>query len=215
MLQNIFENHLDRYSGKWKHYFEVYDRYLQKYINQEISLLEIGISNGGSLQIWKKYLGSKARIFGIDVDPRTMFSEPQIKTYCGSQVDVNFLNNVLNDIGTPDIIIDDGSHDQLDILNSFGFLWPRLNNNGVYIVEDIHTAYSHEYHGGITNPINFVSVTSKFAHDVNVNWIHEPYTLGILDLKSLSFYDSLVVLEKEKIQKKQPVSAGANKIPGV
>lgn len=211
-LQTIFEQHNDRFSGKWKHYFEVYDRYLSKYIGKDVTLLEIGTSNGGSLQVWKKFLGPKAKIIGLDIDPRTSFTEDQIETYIGNQADPNFLTNVLNRIGRPDIIIDDGSHDQMDVMNSFSILFQHLKDDGVYIIEDLHTAYMQNYHGGITSPLNFVSIASRFVHDVNLQWISEPYTPVTQNLKSMSFYDSMLVLEKEPAYKKEPAYAGSKKI---
>ena len=35
-----------------------------------------------------------------------------------------------------DIILDDGSHSNKDVINSFELLFPLLNDNGLYIVED-------------------------------------------------------------------------------
>ncbi len=214
-LKTVFDNHTDKFSGKWKHYFDVYDRYLQRFIGKEFTLLEIGVSNGGSLQIWKKYFGDKVKIVGIDIDPKTMYTEPQIQTFCGSQSDPKFLDSVLRQVGVPDVIIDDGSHIQQDVIASFNFLFPILSNNGVYIIEDTHTAYWHEWQGGITSPLNFVSIAGRFVHDVNLQHIEEPYTPVAKDLKSISFYDSMVIMEKQLLTKKEPCYAGVNKIPGV
>jgi 23S rRNA U2552 (ribose-2'-O)-methylase RlmE/FtsJ len=214
-LKTVFDNHTDKFCIKWSHYFDIYDRYLQRFIGQDLTLIEIGVSNGGSLQLWKKYFGDKVRVIGIDNDLRTMYDESQIETYYGNQSDTNFLDGLIKKIGHPDIVIDDGSHDQIDILNSFGFLWPRLKNNGVYLIEDLHTAYSSNHNGGITSPFNFVTIASRFVHDVNISWISEVYTPTLRDLKSISFYDSMLVLEKEHLVKKEPLNAGIIKIPGV
>ena len=211
-LKQVFDNQTDKFTRKWEHYFEVYDRYLQRFVGKEFTLLEIGISNGGSLQMWKKYFGDKVKIAGIDIEPVTMFTESQIKTFCGKQADPNFLNKVLQEIGNPDVIIDDGSHDQSDVLTSMSMLFPILNENGVYIVEDTHTAYWQAWQGGINSPMNSVSVISRCAHDVNLQHIKEPYTPALLDLKSLSFYDSMIVLEKEKHTTRKPVEAGVNRV---
>lgn len=211
-LQTIFDQHDDRFSGKWKHYVEVYQRHLEKYVNQEVTLLEIGTSSGGSLQIWKKFLGPKAKIVGIDIDPRSVFTEDQIETYIGSQADPNFLMNVLNRIGPPDIVIDDGSHDQMDVMNTFSILFEHVKNNGIYVIEDLHTAYQQDYHGGITSPLNFVSIASRFVHDVNLSWINQPYQPVVSNLKSMCFYDSMLVMEKAEPYKKEPYYVGTKKI---
>ena len=207
-LQDVFNSHTGKFSGKWKHYFDVYDRYLQKYIGTEFTLLEIGVSQGGSLQIWKKYFGPKVKIVGVDIDPNSMYSESQIQTFCGNQSDPTFFESVLKQVGTPTVIVDDGSHDQLDVLNSINILWPRLALNGVYIIEDTHTSYWNEWKGGITSPLNFVTISSRFVHDVNLQHIKEPYTPVLANLRSISYYDSMIVLEKELENKKEPCYAG-------
>jgi hypothetical protein len=197
-LKDIFNNHTDRPSSKWKHYFDIYDRHLQHLIGQEFTLFEIGVAQGGSLQIWRKYFGDKVKIIGIDIEPKSIYNESQIITEQGNQADPNFLMSLIKTHGTPDVIIDDGSHIQTDILATFSVLYPQLNYNGVYIVEDCHTSYSPQWSGGITSPFNFITVVSRFIHDVNVEWIKEPYTPTIKNIKAMSFYDSLVVFEKEK-----------------
>lgn len=211
-LKQVFNDHTEKFSGKWEHYFDVYDRHLARYIGQEFTLLEVGVSNGGSLQIWKKYFGNKVKIVGIDIDPRTMYTEDQITTYCGNQSDPKFIQSVIQQIGQPDVVIDDGSHDQIDVLNTFGILYRHVKNNGVYVIEDLHTAYNGQYNGGITSPFNFLTIASRFVHDVNSTWITEPYTRTLPDLKSVCFYDSMMVLEKEPVVKKNPVYAGTQKV---
>ena len=57
------------YSTKHIKYFKNYDEILFSYKDKEITFVEIGILNGGSLSIWKKFLGDKARIIGIDLNP--------------------------------------------------------------------------------------------------------------------------------------------------
>ena len=214
-LQDIFNSHTGRSSGKWKHYFDVYDRYLQPFIGTEFTLLEIGISQGGSLQIWKKYFGSKVNVVGIDIDQKSMYTEPQIQTFCGNQSDPNFLDTVIKQAGTPSVIIDDGSHDQLDVLNSLHMLWPKLALNGIYVIEDTHTAYWQEWKGGINSPLNVVSVSSRFVHDVNIQHIKEPYTPVLREIRSISYYDSMIVLEKALETKKESCSSGMPNIQPV
>ena len=44
------------FSIKHEKYFNVYEKLLSRFRDKEITLVEIGIHNGGSLHIWKKYL---------------------------------------------------------------------------------------------------------------------------------------------------------------
>jgi len=68
-LQKYFRTNRKRLITKWDHYFEIYDRHFKRYRDREVTVLEIGVSHGGSLQMWKHYFGSRARIFGIDINP--------------------------------------------------------------------------------------------------------------------------------------------------
>ena len=209
-LSNVFYEHTGRNSGKWKHYFDYYDRHLERFIGKQFTLLEIGTCYGGSLQIWKKYFGPNVKIIGIDIDPRTKFEEPQIYTEVGSQSDPEFLATILNRYGTPDVIIDDGSHIQNDVMSSFISLYPRLNDGGVYVIEDTHTSLWSGYNGGIKNPNNFVEIASRFAMDVNREFAEEHYVTSIPDLKEICFYNSMIFIEKQKTLKAEPCYVGTN-----
>jgi len=203
-LKNLYDNHQGRGSIKWSHYFDHYDRHFARYIGKELTIIEIGIGGGGSLQLWKQYFGPKAKIVGIDYDDKAMFSEPQIETFCGEQKNIDMWNHILEKYGQPDIVIDDGSHDQTDVLATFGMLYPSVKDDGIYVIEDTHTAYWSQWHGGINSPFNMITLLSKHAHDVNLQHIKEPYQPLLPNLKSMSFYDSMVFLEKEIQPKREP-----------
>ena len=53
---------------KWHHYFEVYERHLARLRSANPTVLEIGVQQGGSMEMWRQYFGGSARIFGIDID---------------------------------------------------------------------------------------------------------------------------------------------------
>src|SRR5688572_18968779 len=64
---------------KWHHYFDIYHRHFQSFRGKSPVVLEIGVFQGGSLQMWRDYFGPGAKIVGIDIDPRCMqFEEPGI-----------------------------------------------------------------------------------------------------------------------------------------
>ena len=94
-LEKYFHNNNNRLIHKWVHYFEIYERHFSRFRNKEIVIVEIGVFQGGSLQMWKNYFGDKAIIYGIDIDPRCKeFEEENIKILIGSQSDRNFLRTV-------------------------------------------------------------------------------------------------------------------------
>jgi SAM-dependent methyltransferase len=127
---------------KWTHYFPAYEAHFKRYVDRPMTFIEIGCGEGGSLQMWKRYLGPYAQIVGIDIADRSKaFEEDQIAVRIGDQKDQQFLAKVVSEFGTPDVVLDDGSHQMSDVMASFQFLYPRMAAGGVYMVEDLHTAY--------------------------------------------------------------------------
>ena len=56
-IENYFYNNNKNLIHKWDHYFEIYDRHFKKYKDKDVVLLEVGVSRGGSLQMWSDYFG--------------------------------------------------------------------------------------------------------------------------------------------------------------
>ncbi|HWP37703.1 MAG TPA: class I SAM-dependent methyltransferase [Gemmatimonadales bacterium] len=141
-------------SDKWqKPYPELYERHLGDRRRTVRTVLEIGIGGGprperggASLLMWQRYF-PRARIFGVDLYPKKVRG-PRITVLQGDQSDPVFLAALARTVGTPDVIIDDGSHQQAHIAASFTALFPILAPGGVYVIEDMHTAYLPEYGGG-------------------------------------------------------------------
>jgi hypothetical protein len=94
-LHKMFYEHSGPLIHKWVHYLDDYDRFLGKYRGTALRVLEIGVSQGGSLSLWRKYLGRNARIFGIDIDNRcAQFDGRDGCVRIGSQADSAFLRSV-------------------------------------------------------------------------------------------------------------------------
>jgi ABC-type amino acid transport substrate-binding protein len=114
-LEAIFYAHDGRIAHKWHHYLEIYERHfapLRGSAHSALRILELGVSRGGSLQIWRKYFGPKARIVGVDIDPAcSERADPGTHVVIGDQSDPSILAAALAALGGEvDIVIDDGSH---------------------------------------------------------------------------------------------------------
>src|SRR5215469_10053921 len=108
-LWSLFDSHTGRSVHKWKHYFPIYEQHFGRFVNRPCLMIEIGVGRGGSLQLWKSYLGPHAQIVGLDINPECRaFEEDQIAVRVGDQSDPNFLASVIDEFGTPDIVLDDG-----------------------------------------------------------------------------------------------------------
>ena len=68
-LEDYFWNNEGPIVQKWLHYLPVYEKYLRRYVGKPVRFLEIGVFRGGSLQLWRKYLGDDAILYGIDIEP--------------------------------------------------------------------------------------------------------------------------------------------------
>jgi len=121
-------------------YSEKYNSYFEKIRHKKLKILEIGIQNGFSLKTWEEFF-NKSKIYGIDIVDCSRFDSERIKTFICDQKDLNLLDKINKEHGPFDIIIDDGSHISRDMKKSFDFLFPLLNNGGIYVVEDLHCCY--------------------------------------------------------------------------
>ncbi len=212
-LWSDFLTNDQRLIHKWTHYFPAYERHFARYVNRPLLLVEIGCGEGGSLQMWKRYFGPLARIVGLDIrQDCTAYQESQIAVRIGSQADQKFLARVVEEFGRPDIVVDDGTHIMQDILASFRFLYPLLDRTGVYVVEDLHTAYWPEFGGGLKREGTFIEACKSLLDELNADLSHgavqaTPFTRSTL---SMHFYDSLVVFERGSQLTKEAMRTGGS-----
>lgn len=148
----------------WAHHYDgEYARHFEPLRNRPIKLLEIGIGGynapgrgGESLKVWRDYFPSGI-IHGIDIEDKSFLDGDRLHTHKGSQSDVAFLESIAKSDDPDyqfDIIIDDGSHVQSDILTSFSTLFPLLKAGGIYVIEDLETSYRAD-HGGEQCPLRW------------------------------------------------------------
>lgn len=164
-LKEIFLSHKGRSSHRFIHGMEIYDEYFSQYRDKEVTIVEVGVAQGGGLQIWKKYFGSKAKVYGIDVNESFLFKEEQIEIFIGNQKNRSFLKEVFNKIGSVDILIDDGEHEPNGQIATFEESIPYIKEGGLYVCEDLHNAYHPDYINNsfmdyLKNKIDFINIKS-------------------------------------------------------
>jgi hypothetical protein len=210
-LWRAFLSHVGPIAHKWTHYFPVYEAHLAKYRNRPMLMWEIGVGEGGSLQLWKGYLGPLAQIIGLDLLDKTECEEEQIAIRTGHQADPVFLQSVLDEFGAPDVVIDDGSHMMDDVGATFAYLYPRISPVGVYIVEDLHTAYWSEFGGGLGEPGSFIEMAKGLIDELNADHARGALAATAFTASTLSmhFYDSMVVFERGRHLRKHAPQIGA------
>jgi cephalosporin hydroxylase len=201
-LWDYYRNNRKKIIHKWHHYFDIYHRYFSRFRNTPCVVLEIGVAQGGSLQMWKEYFGKAALIYGLDINPYCKdFEEDRITILTGSQSDREFLRQVKATLPPLDIIIDDGGHymDQQKI--ALEELFDHLKSDGIYLVEDTHTSYWEEYGGGVEHRDSFIEYAKKMIDQMHVLHIRNsqmPLFPMADSIGTLHFYDSILVIEKMK-----------------
>ncbi len=130
------------YSLKHTNYFDVYDRLLTKFIDKKITFVEIGILDGGSLFMWRDFLGEKARIIGIDLNPEaTKWRDYGFEIFIGNQSNLEFWNDFFEKVGDIHVLLDDGGHrNDQQIITSRAAL-PHILDGGLIIIEDTQTSF--------------------------------------------------------------------------
>lgn len=184
---------------KWVHYFPIYDRYLMAFRRRPVRVLEIGVYRGGGLDMLERYLGPEAHIVGIDTDPvaRDAAGDQHI-VELGDQADSEFLQAVVDRHGPFDVVIDDGGHSMRQQTASIAALFPRLNDGGVYLVEDTHTSYWSEYADQGDGEMTFIDwcktrIDDLHAYHFSSSALVPPWQT---DVTAIHVYDSVVVFEK-------------------
>lgn len=212
-LAVYFKNNQGRLIHKWNHYFEIYDQHFKKFRGKKVIILEIGVSQGGSLQMWKNYFGPDAKIIGVDVNPLCKgFEESQIQIYIGSQSDRIFLRNLKDKIPRIDILIDDGGHTMKQQIITFEELFDHIKDDGLYLCEDLHTSYWTTYGGGYKRRGTFIEYSKNFIDYIHA-WHSSQRTFKInvftKTVHSIHYYDSVLVIQKRRIEKPYDVKSGS------
>ncbi len=196
----------DKWGAHW--YAQHYERFFRSRRRQPIVLLEIGIggfndpkAGGASLRMWKNYF-PRGRIYGVDIFDKRPHDEDRIKTFVGDQSDEQFLRSLINEIGRPDIIIDDGSHYSHHVIKSFEVLFPLLKDDGIYVVEDLASSYWPDYGGSseqLDSPRTSMGRLKQLADGLNHREFLLPgYRSTYFDehIVSVHFYHNLFFCQK-------------------
>lgn len=170
-------------SDKWSSYLPVYDEVLDG-LAKPPKIMEIGVQNGGSLEIWRKIYPDSELILGVDIVPECAdqkFEGDVLVEILDASLDKS-AQELHSKYGTFDLIIDDGSHRSEEIINAFINLFPLLNDGGKYIIEDLHADYWSEFNGGLGNPSGAQAFLKKLVDLVNFE--HWAMPIGPIEIFS-------------------------------
>ena len=207
-LHRYFLSNSHKRIHKWLHYFDIYERHLERFRNKSPVMVEIGVKGGGSLAMWKAFFGPGCKIIGVDIDPECSAHEDEdIEVFIGSQDDPAVIDSIFSKYPTIDIVLDDGSHRMNHMIASFELMYHRLQPDGLYIVEDTHTCYWKRYGGGLGREGSFMEFVKHKLDEINA--VHARGQLPVSEFtrstQSISCYDSVVVFERRRQSERKDV----------
>jgi hypothetical protein len=203
-LASIHKTDKNRYHFYTQHYQTHFNPYRLKKIN----LLEIGVggyddilAGGESLRMWKSFFPF-AKIYSLDIFDKSFLQERRIKIFKGSQVDAEILERICDEVGSFDLIIDDGSHLNEHVIGSFEFLFPKLKSGGIYVIEDTQTSYWEDY-GGCSSDFNKKGTIYNYFKSLIDSLNHEEFlipeykkTYYDKNIIAMHFYHNMIFIYK-------------------
>jgi hypothetical protein len=137
-------------------YTQMYHRLFDRFRTLPFVFVEIGLGTpyqdvpssmassyiaGSSLRGWRDFFANGCTLYGGDIDPRILFTEPRIQTHYLNQLSPDsihafFINNRLAQCGF-DVLLDDGLHEHRSNITLLISAWPYLRKNGLYLIEDM------------------------------------------------------------------------------
>lgn len=215
-LKALYDAHKGLVSDKWDLYLEEYNDLFSPHRLQKLNMLEIGVQNGGSLEIWAKYFSQANRIIGCDINPLCKdinFANEAIRFVPGDINSANTIEAIHKHAPALDIIIDDGSHISSDIVGAFSSLFPLLADSGTYVIEDLHCSYWSRFEGGLARNNSAISFLKALIDIVNFeHWGTAQRRQDLLEqfeaaqnltdndlasIHSVSFSNSLCIIKKK------------------
>ncbi len=165
----IFATNSGKISDKWQSYIPVYEGVLAPFRDKPIALLEIGIQNGGSLEIYSEYFTRPKILIGCDINPKCRLLEfaSGIEVVVGDCTADAVRDEITAISRSFDIIIDDGSHVSHDVITAFLKYFPLVEAGGIYVIEDLHTSYWQRWQGGLfyrKSSISFLKLLVDALH---------------------------------------------------
>ena len=191
----IYDSYMaSKYSSiKHSSYFHVYEKLLSPYRGREITFVEVGVYNGGSLFMWRDFFGPKARIIGVEFNPDAKRWETDgFEIHIGNQSDVNFWEDFYKKIGPIDVLLDDGGHSNEQQIVTVAQSASHINDGGLIIVEDTHTSYMAQF--GNPSKYSFMNYAFDIVHSINNRFpdVRSSENALSAEVSSVEFYESIV-----------------------
>ena len=179
----IHRAHTGKVSDKWTSYFPVYDRLYRDIREQSVRIVEVGVQNGGSLEVLARYFPKAARIVGCDIVPacgNLRYDDPRVSVIVGDINAPEVQARLKDEMAPIDLFIDDGSHRSADIVAAFANYFPLLAPGGIFLIEDTSTLYAEGWGGGVLNQRSAQFLFKHLIDVINYEHWHKDATIPAL-----------------------------------
>lgn len=183
-------------------FIDIYNYYFNTIKDKNLNIFEIGVETGESLRMFSDYF-NKSNIVGLDIENKD-YNIERVEIFCGDQSDEKILNRIIEKYKTFDVIIDDGSHKNKDVINSFNHLFPYLKFGGLYVIEDLQTSYIPNWGGDGVNlnnkktTMNFIRSLADRMHyqDIDNPFYQKHDFDGLIEF--VHIYRNIAFIKKQK-----------------
>lgn len=200
---------------------DIFHQHLHRFRGQPVTVVELGLrGGGGSLAMWRDYLGPRAVILGVDGDKKFKQLEqliPSVTIMVGDRADRSFLRHLAQRTGGRiDVLVDNGVGEAAGQVAVFEELYPSVTpDGGVYICDGLHASYWPEFGGGLRKGSTFVEYLKGLVDKLNgFHTLHYKILFGkplqggppgrpaadvaafARSTNNVHFYDGAVVIEK-------------------
>jgi len=169
-------------------------------LRKDLTVVEIGVKDGGSLFIWQK-LFPHAKIIGIDLNIECKkFEKDGFIIEIGDQSSREFWKDFFYKHQNVDIIIDDGGHTNTQQISTAISCIPFIKDGGILVTEDVMCSYFFNF--GNPSKYSFINFCKKIIDDINFKFPgigNFEFSLNNY-VHSIEFFESIVVF---KINRKQ------------
>lgn len=186
-------------------YFPIYAELFGGLRGTSCVFVETGVLAGGSLFMWRKWLGPNARIIGIDLNPAAKrWEQHGFEIFIGDQADPTFWEKTCTQIGEFDVFLDDGGHQSFQQIVTLNSILQHSRSKCLVVIEDTLTSYMVDY--GAHGRHSFMSYAKECAGfltargstifpDRTPKVINKEVLNLLSTVRSVEFFDSIVAFK--------------------
>ena len=168
--EDEFKAQTGKVSDKWSSYLSAYENLFSSFRLDPVNILEIGVLKGGHLEVLSRYFPNAKNIIGCDIDPQCgsfVYGDNRIKVIVGNAYTDQTAQKISAIAPELNIVIEDGTHVQRDVVYAFAKYFPSLADGGLFLVEDLHTSYWQSYGGGLFHPFSAYAFFRRLTDVIN------------------------------------------------